>query len=60
VKKSAPASLGTFPSFPRKRESRDFEHWPWVPAFAGTTILDGRQGFFTASAGTANSAVQKC
>jgi hypothetical protein len=37
-----------FRSFPRKRESRDFSHLPWVPAFARTTLLDGRQGFFTA------------
>ena len=26
------------PSFPRKREPRDFSHLPWAPAFAGATI----------------------
>ena len=26
------------PSFPRKRESRDFSNLPWAPAFAGATI----------------------
>jgi hypothetical protein len=26
------------PSFPRKREPRDFSHSPWAPAFAGATI----------------------
>jgi hypothetical protein len=26
------------PSFPRKREPRDFSHVPWAPAFAGATI----------------------
>ena len=39
-----------FPSFPRKRESKDFSRLPhfmpgqaWIPAFAGMTILDDRQ-----------------
>jgi hypothetical protein len=26
------------PSFPRKREPRNFSHLPWAPAFAGATI----------------------
>src|SRR5215471_7172035 len=34
-----------FPSFPRKREPRDFSHLPWVPAFAGTTIFERAAGF---------------
>src|SRR6266567_1358403 len=29
-----------FRSFPRKRESRTFFPWPWVPAFAGTSGID--------------------
>jgi hypothetical protein len=33
-----PAPL--IPSFPRKRESRDFSHLPWAPAFAGATTID--------------------
>ena len=42
-----PSSDLPFPSFPRKRESRDFSLLPWVPAFAQTTLLDGRRGFHT-------------
>jgi hypothetical protein len=26
------------PSFPPKRESRNINYFPWVPAYAGTTI----------------------
>ncbi len=31
----------TFPSFPRKRESRNFKLFqnPWIPAFAGMTTI---------------------
>src|SRR6266567_1842798 len=29
-----------FRSFPRKRESRSFFPWLWIPAFAGTSGID--------------------